>query len=676
MKTLLVLTRQPSMSAAIQSVLESQRYQIVSKQDVWDADSLLSRGVIDAVILDADLIDVKAIRVVEKIRKTAPACPVLIYASTKQWEWEEDAYLLGVEHVLMKPVRTRILNTLLDRIFKEQDRRRPKAVDQSDPVQPGRALQGLNNQVRALETLHRFSGILSHCLNPDALLREVLLLIRELINVNRAVIFLRNPVGLLGEGIPGEDDHSLRSGCAIGLEPALLKHFTLSLSKGIGSRLRMQGRILKASSPEALSCSEITKEFQILGARVAIPILDRETLIGIAVFDERLTGESYDNEELALIFHMFEQVGLAIRNSWLHDQLVNNHSMITDILGTLPCGCVVISDNLEISHANAVAKKCLLPGKGENTRLEFANLPQDLGSKVFRVITNGNVFPPFQYQFPHQTGVFYQATVTPFPLPGTRVSRAALLLIEDITERIKAQKIEMEASNLRLVASMAAHLAHEIGNAIAPLSTHQQLLDEKINDLEFRDSLSITMAEGVKRISRLARQMIFLAGEQDYAADEIRITDLLAEAWRGVFAHLDTEVKPCPVSPAGEWIVLGNRKALLHAFFEILLNALLPRPSQPGPSIQVSDSENSDGGAEVRISILNSGEGFSLELGDKTPPPIFSIRNVGLGVGLTVARKIIENHNGRIELESPGAGSGNVLRITLPVSSKTDEIQK
>ena len=665
MKTLLILTRQPSMSSAIQSVLDLQRYQIVTKQDARDADSLLLRGVIDATILDADLTDVKAVRSIEEIRKSAPDCPILIYAGAKQWEWEENAYLLGVEHVLMKPVRAKMLNMLLDRVFKEPEHK-PLPLERRQPAASPSTLHGFGDQVQALEALHRFSGVLTHSLDSDALLREVLLLIREIVNVNRAVIFLRNPASLFGEGMPGSDDYCLRSACAIGLEPALLKHFALSLGEGIGAHLRMQGRILKASSPEAHSSRDITKEFQILGARVAIPILDRETLIGVAVFDERLTGEPYENEELTLIFHILEQVGMAIRNSWLHDQLVGNHSMIADILGTMASGCVVISGSLSVLHANAAAKKCLLAGGNKKPQLEFADLPQDIGSKVFTVIKSCEGIPPFLHQFAGSPGAFHQISIAPFSMQTASGANAVLLLIEDITERVRAQRTELEASNLRLAASMGERLAHEIGNSIVPISTHQQLFGEKIDDPEFRRSLSTTMADGVARISRLARQMVFLAGERPVLDAEVRLTDLIAEAWQEAFAQTGAGSME-PLS-RGDWIIPCDRKALRHALFEILLNAIQAGTPNSRVSVQIAEVRKMNGLPELKIDIRDTGPGFSAEVAQRATEPFFTTRQVGLGIGLTLARNIIENHNGRIEIVacSNNTGYGNV-HVIFPI---------
>src|SRR5207245_9760871 len=127
----------------------------------------------------------------------------------------------------------------------------------------------------------------------------------------------------------------------IGLSSGLLEHFELSFDSGIGGNLFRFGRILRRNSEEARTDLEAQKEFELLGSQVAVPILDRETVLGVAVFDGRVTGEPLVNTELELIFHLLEQLGLGIKNIWLHDQLSGNHEMMAGILRELNSTCVV-----------------------------------------------------------------------------------------------------------------------------------------------------------------------------------------------------------------------------------------------------------------------------------------------------------------------------------------------
>ncbi len=671
MRTLLVITRQPSLSSAIQAVLDPIKFQFITKDLVTDAEFLLSRGAIDATLLDVELTDTRAIRLIEELKNFAPGCPIIVYAGEKQWEWEEDAYLLGVAHVLNKPVRGRLLNTLLDRMFPQHEPSKALA-----PIGPSNletiSLRPYVDQVRALEGLRRFSGVLTHSLNSTALLKQFLLLLREIIGVNRAIIFLRKPAAILGNSPLASDDRWLRPACAIGHDQSVLQHFALSLGAGIGGHLHRLGRILRAGSHEATHSREIAKEFQLLGGEVAIPILDRESLLGVVVLDERLTGESYANEELALIFHMLEEVGLAIRNTWLHDHLTANHAMMADILSHLGSGCIVVGANLATLHANTAAKAYFRPETSTREGLEFSDLPQGLGSRVFTVIKSGESPPPFKYQItnPKYADRSYRVTILPFRTENAGTTNAALLIIDDVTEHERAQRLEIETSNLRLVKSMAEHLAHEIGNSLVPLSTHQQLLKESINDPEFQESLSQVLASGVKRISRLANQMVFLA--RDWQADfreSVQISDLIVEAFHEAHTfhpgkklaqlHFNKDISP--------WKVTGDHKALRHAFSEIILNALQANPDDP--NVAVNLSENGAGVPELQVEVRDSGAGFNAEAAQRAPEPFFSTRNVGLGLGLTVSRKIIESHRGKIEIPAPQKGEPGIVRVSLPIEN-------
>src|SRR6185295_3597074 len=119
MKTLLVLAKQSGLASAIRVAVDPDQYRVISHEEVWQAEPLLIGNAFDACILDADLTDVQPIRIVMQVRRLTPHCPLIIYAATKQWEWEEEAYLLGVAHVLMKPVRARLLNALLERLWEK-----------------------------------------------------------------------------------------------------------------------------------------------------------------------------------------------------------------------------------------------------------------------------------------------------------------------------------------------------------------------------------------------------------------------------------------------------------------------------------------------------------------------------------------------------------------------------
>jgi signal transduction histidine kinase len=278
---------------------------------------------------------------------------------------------------------------------------------------------------------------------------------------------------------------------------------------------------------------------------------------------------------------------------------------------------------------------------------------------------------PYRYEPDNSPGTYYNISVVPFQRGNSPVPVSALLTAEDITQTEHLRRLEVEAANLRLIKSMADRLAHEIGNAMVPLSTHQQLLVEKYNDKEFRKSLTQALADGVKRVTRLLNQMRFLARDERSEPVAFPIEPLLAESYEEARKHLPSEHAKWQLSNNGgaPVIITGDRVSLKHAFSEIILNALQANLKEPSVTGRLQTVLEKSGSAGLQIEIEDNGEGFTPEAAQKAPAPFYTTRNVGLGLGLVVSRKIIESHHGRLEIPPPRPGVHGVVRVTLPMAA-------
>lgn len=668
MKTLLVLASHPELAEAIRNGLSPDQYRIVHRTTVEEAEPILAHGLASACIVDVELSSVQGVWVLEKLRRRAPKCPLIIYTGARQWEWEEEAYLQGATHVLTKPVRIRMLTALLDRLWETPGVTvlpppslvpdYPKAAAIAPVASP--ALQGLS-------PLRGFSAILTHSLDADAMLKQFLLLLREMIGINRAAVFLRQPSHWLGEKMTLDENRRLRAACALGLSPGLLEHFELSFETGIGGQVTRLGRILRRSSEETRMDLEAQKEFELLGAQVAVPILDREAVIGVAVFDGHITGEPLANPELELIFHLLEQLGLAVKNIWLHDQLSGSHSMMAEILRELSSACVVVNRDLAVLHANKAARRFFGVSNQRTGEMEFSDLPQLIGTKIYQVLKTGSAIPTFRFE--PEAGTIYNVTIVPFQRQNAAQPASALLMVEDLTQSEQLRRLEVEAANLRLVRTMADRLAHEVGNAMVPLSTHQQLLADKYKDPEFRASLDAALADGVKRVTRLINQMRFLARDSVASQEAFPLNPLIEEAYEEARKHQSVKTAQLKYEDGAKPIVVtGDRAALKHALTEVILNALQANPADPKIGVRLHADTNGNGVVhDLQIEVQDNGSGFTPEAAQRAPSPFFTTRNVGLGLGLTVSRKIIETHHGKLEILPRKTGQSGIVRISLPV---------
>ena len=682
MKTILVLAPHPELADAMSSGLNHEQYRLVHRVSVEDAEPLLVHGLADVCVLDLEISGVQGIWAVEKVRRKAPRCPLLVYSVSHQPDWEEEAYLKGVKHVLAKPFRARLLNTVLDGLFKVSPPLPPltRSVDTSFLAAAG-APHELRSSITAaapggyqsLEILRDFSAILTHSLDAEALLKQFLLMIREITGVNRAAIFLRPPAPAFISSGAASESRQMSTACAIGLPAALLDSLRLSFDAGIGSHVQRLGRILRRNSPDALDV-ETQQEFELLGAQVAIPILDREKVLGVAVFDARVTGEPLVNAELELIFHLLEQLGLAVKNIWLHDQMAGNHAMLADVMRELSSACVVVSRDLAVLHANKMARKFFGQTGSRSGELEFSDIPALLGSKVFQVLKTGSALASFRYVPEDEPGTVYQVTISPVHSGGSAMPASALLIVEDRTQTEQLQRLEREAVNLKneaeklhLVSNMSERLAAEIGNAMASISVHQQLIGERGKDPEFRASLDKSLAECIRRVTRLLDQMRYLGGGSSLEDGAFPLGALIDEAYEeakklqhGKAPRLKNESKDKP------FVITGNRSALKHALLEVILNGIQANPASPQVAVRCRDDATSDGSREIRIEVEDNGSGFTPEALQQAGTPFFTTRIPGVGLGLAVTRKILEDHRGKLEIPAPQPSQSGLVRISLP----------
>jgi signal transduction histidine kinase/CheY-like chemotaxis protein len=674
MKTILVLSSHPDFAEAIRSSLNAEHYRVVHRHTIDEGEPLLVHGLVAACVLDADLMGVECIWSIERLRRRDARTPIIAYAESPQSDWEEEAFLRGVTHILIKPVRARLFNSILDRLWAQSVSTHAPVpavsagnttVFTRPPADPGAAARFVNVS-QTLTVLRDFSSIMTHSLDAEAMLKQFLQFLREILSVNRAAIFLNRPCSPMAEmGLP-EDTRRLRAAAAIGLSSGLLQHFELSLDSGIGAQVNRLGRILRRESDEARMDTEVQKEFDLLGAQVAVPIPDREGIVGLAVFDGRVTGEPLVNVELEMIFHLLEQVGLALRNIWLHDQLAGNHEMMTDVLRELSSACIVFGRDLKVLHANKAARRHFGRKNERTGGLEFSDLPQVLGAKVYQVLKTGAALEPFRFEPENSPGTTYNVTVVPFQRGKVAMPSSVLLTADDLTQSEQLRKLEVEAANLRLVRTMADRLAHEIGNAMVPISTHQQLLVEKFNDPEFQESLDRALAGGVKRVSRLLNQMRFLARDGQIETEVFPVEKLIEDAYKDASEQQPIEGAQLKFESTGKAVVVcGDRSALKHALAEILLNALQANPKSPKIGVRLNPS-NGGGQQEVTIEVQDTGGGFSAEAVRRIPSPFYTTRNVGLGLGLAVSQKIIETHHGKLEIVPSPSG---LVRVSLPAES-------
>lgn len=241
-----------------------------------------------------------------------------------------------------------------------------------------------------------------------------------------------------------------------------------------------------------------------------------------------------------------------------------------------------------------------------------------------------------------------------------------------MVQRLKAAKEELEqfhfqqmerADRLASIGEMAAGIAHEIKNPLAGISAAVTIIRDDCHD-DFRCSVLDEVLQQVQRLDKTVNDLLFFGKPSmpELAcidiADVIEKTLKFASQHRGV-AHIEKNFQMAPDLPP----VYADSKQMQQVFLNLILNAFQAMSS--GGAITISGIRTTRQGKPfVRIDVADTGSGIPPQVLEKIFTPFFTTKAQGTGLGLPICCKLINLHNGSINVSSDE--NGTIFTIELP----------
>lgn len=255
------------------------------------------------------------------------------------------------------------------------------------------------------------------------------------------------------------------------------------------------------------------------------------------------------------------------------------------------------------------------------------------------------------------------------PNSPRRVSPGQVIVFDDVTVLNQAQR---EAA----WAEVARRLAHEVKNPLTPIRLAAERLQLKLADkLELADSemlsrSSKTIVAQVEALRRMVDAFGDYAREPVLSREPIRLDDLVREVV-ALYQQGDDAaaigLELCP-GPDGLSADAGRLRQMLH---NLIRNA-----SQAGSReiAIVSQVQGTNGQAELLLEVRDDGPGFPQGVLDHPFEPYVTHKQDGSGLGLSICRKIVSEHDGRISLRNQESG-GACVRVTLPLAQPLASVE-
>jgi signal transduction histidine kinase len=232
--------------------------------------------------------------------------------------------------------------------------------------------------------------------------------------------------------------------------------------------------------------------------------------------------------------------------------------------------------------------------------------------------------------------------------------------------KLYAEKISSE--RLASIGMVSATFAHEIRNPLTSIKTFAQLMPEKYADEEFRESFSKIANDEITRIDRLIKDLMSFASKNVMPPnDVVDLTEVLNKTIDTVKVQLQLEGKDITIEKLFQITPMnihGDSQKLEQSFMNIINNGCQAMGERGRLSVDIKLN-----GQFADVKIIDTGRGIPYTEINKIFDPFFTTRSRGVGLGLAISRKIIEDHGGEVSVESV-VSQGTTFTVSLPMFRK------
>jgi PAS domain S-box-containing protein len=247
--------------------------------------------------------------------------------------------------------------------------------------------------------------------------------------------------------------------------------------------------------------------------------------------------------------------------------------------------------------------------------------------------------------------------------------------IRDIRERIALRNKLIELEKAQLIGRMAEGVAHHMGTPLASMLLRVQMLKEDILRVPEHEDLMEKLVSIEKQVfygQKVMQRLLRFAAKPEKEGVPDDISSILEEAVEMMRPLLRRQAINLELSLDENLNALADSNLLGLVFMDVMMNAVDAMPE--GGKLSISASKRAPEG-QIAVIISDTGTGISKDVLPFVFEPFFSTKpsGKGTGLGLSVAKRIIQDHGGRVNLEST-EGLGTTVCIWLPMHEEGKEV--
>ncbi len=411
-----------------------------------------------------------------------------------------------------------------------------------------------------------------------------------------------------------------------------------------------------------------------------LPCRLQDRTIAVIGLGKTTGGDFLSSEDMELLESLASYIGIALQNARLYSSLEQKISQFErlkefneNIVESINIGILAVDLEDRVESWNTQMEVLFALPRVEALRRPISEVfPEPLHREYLTLKDQPGVHHLYKFRLQTAAGENRTVNVAIAPLVSREFETVGrILIIEDITDRTQLESQLSQAEKLSSIGLLAAGVAHEVNTPLAVISSYTQMLSKQVRDDARLSPLLDKITQQTFRASEIVNGLLNFSRTGGSEFRETNINTLIRETltlldhqFKTSQIELNTDLAP-DLPP-----ILGNAGKLQQVFLNLFLNA--KDAMQAGGALRIRTLVN----GHVTIAITDTGSGIAPEHLQRIYDPFFTTKATpkegqrrGTGLGLSVTYGIIQEHSGKIRVESE-VGCGTTFYLEFPVLRK------
>ncbi len=421
-----------------------------------------------------------------------------------------------------------------------------------------------------------------------------------------------------------------------------------------------------------------------------VPCVVRGKMVAVLGLGRASDGSLLSSEDLDILQTVSGFVAVAVENSLLYQEQKQRAAELEllkefneSIVESINVGLLAVDENGRITSCNSTfeAMLGLNREKAIGKLIEevfdesFAlNLENILGKSRWHLTEIRNAYKLLTTDLQGKT-LILNVAVAPLRSSASDHQTGAIIVLEDVTSRVKLENSLQQNEKLSSIGLLAAGVAHEVNTPLTGVSSYTQMLLGMIPETDPKHALLQKVQKQTDRASNIVGNLLNFSRTGN-AADfvEISINKLLDDTLQLLEPQLrKTQVEIIKNYSDDAPDIYGDGGKLQQVFTNLIINA---RDAMFGSGGKISLTTTVENETEIVVEVADTGSGIEPENIGKIYDPFFTTKEVGsgTGLGLAVSYGIVQEHAGLITATSE-VGEGTKFRLVFPIAQKQQRIR-